>query len=67
MSHRFGHLLPSFQTMQVCAAAGITRIALILGVAEQPITADNIPEDVIMRQVRNPMNFCVFTPCVFII
>ena len=37
--------------MQLAAAAGVTRLLLIFGLMEQPITGDNIPEEVNMKQV----------------
>lgn len=46
----FTHLLPSFQTMQLSAAAGITRLALLLGQMQTPISAKNIPSIVVKRQ-----------------
>ncbi|XP_064642934.1 uncharacterized protein LOC135497133 [Lineus longissimus] len=46
----FGHLLPSFQSLQLAAATGLTRIALLFHLIEQPITGNLVPEEVITRQ-----------------
>lgn len=46
----FDHLIPSFQAMQLAAASGITRLLLVLGVMETPISGKNIPNDIILRQ-----------------
>ncbi|XP_033647162.1 uncharacterized protein LOC117306770 [Asterias rubens] len=46
----FEHLLPSFQSLQLSAAIGLSRIALLLGLMEQPITGNVIPDTVVMRQ-----------------
>ncbi len=48
----FEHLVPSFQSLQLSAAIGLSRIALLLGIMEQPITGNVIPDNVVMRQVR---------------
>ncbi|XP_038051976.1 uncharacterized protein LOC119724816 [Patiria miniata] len=46
----FDHLLPSFQSLQLSAAIGLSRIVLLLGLMEQPITGQVIPEKVVLRQ-----------------
>ncbi|XP_022092786.1 uncharacterized protein LOC110980430 isoform X2 [Acanthaster planci] len=46
----FEHLLPSFQSLQLSAAIGLSRIVLLLGLMELPITGQVIPEDVVIRQ-----------------
>ena len=48
---RFGNLIPSFQSLQLGAALGLVRLALIVGLINQPLTGTNIPEDVVNRQV----------------
>ncbi|XP_061174489.1 uncharacterized protein LOC133183563 [Saccostrea echinata] len=49
-AHWFGNLIPSFQSMQLGAALGLVRLALLVGLINQPLTGTNIPEDVINRQ-----------------
>lgn len=44
-------VLPSFQAMQFSAAAGLSRMLLILGAMEPTITGENVSEDVVQRQV----------------
>ncbi|XP_059154386.1 uncharacterized protein LOC131939877 [Physella acuta] len=50
VQHWFGSLSPTYQSLQLGAALGITRLGLLLGVLKQPITGESIPEDVILRQ-----------------
>lgn len=51
-SFRFGKLLPSFQAGQFSAAAGISRLLIILGALHPTVEGDGVPEDVVQRQVR---------------
>ncbi|XP_064596735.1 uncharacterized protein LOC135463405 [Liolophura sinensis] len=46
----FGHLLPSFQSLQLGAAVGLTRIALLLGLVHQPLQLADLPEEIVNRQ-----------------
>lgn len=48
---RYGNLIPSFQSLQLGAALGLVRLALIVGLISQPLSATNLPEDVVNRQV----------------
>ncbi|KAH9512617.1 E3 ubiquitin-protein ligase rnf19a [Bulinus truncatus] len=50
LQHWFGSLGPTYQTLQLGAALGITRLGLLLGVLKQPITGDQVPERVTLRQ-----------------
>ena len=59
---RFGHLLPSFQTMQLSAAVGLTRLALLLGWMQQPLDAAYVPPEVISRQVSPLEPFVTIFP-----
>ena len=45
--------------MQLAAAAGVTRLLLIFGLLEHPITGNNIPEDVNMKQVSTLFFYCI--------
>lgn len=59
---RFGNLIPSFQSLQLGAALGLVRLALIVGLINQPLTGTNIPEDVVNRQVVHAcINHFIFT------
>ncbi|XP_026865275.2 uncharacterized protein si:dkey-122a22.2 isoform X2 [Electrophorus electricus] len=44
------HLVPSLQAMQLSAAAGASRLLLILGLLRPPLDGDAVPEDVLQRQ-----------------
>lgn len=44
------HLLPSKIAMQLGAATGLTRLALILRLLDLPIKAHYVPEEVVLRQ-----------------
>lgn len=46
----FDHLLPSFQSLQLSAAVGATRLAILVGLMDQPITGEDVPLEVIRRQ-----------------
>ncbi|XP_072038470.1 uncharacterized protein [Amphiura filiformis] len=46
----FEHLVPSLQSLQLSASIGIMRIALLLGMIEQPITGQVISDEVQNRQ-----------------
>ena len=48
---RYGQLLPSAQTLQLAAAVGVTRLALVLGLMEVPVQAPELEANVTMRQV----------------
>ena len=49
---RFGHILPSYQTLQLGAALGLTRFAIMLGILQHPLhMAAELPEDIVKRQV----------------
>ncbi|CAL1530323.1 unnamed protein product [Lymnaea stagnalis] len=50
LQHWFGSLSPTYQTLQLGAALGITRLGLLLGVLKQPIVGDSVPNNVILRQ-----------------
>lgn len=50
---RYGNLIPSFQSLQLGAALGLVRLALIVGLISQPLTGTNLAEDVVNRQVRH--------------
>ena len=51
---RFGHILPSYQTIQLGAALGLTRFAIMLGLLNHPLfTVAGMAEDTVKRQVRN--------------
>lgn len=44
-------LLPSLQARQFSAATGLSRLLIILGAMEPPLTGGNVSEEVIQRQV----------------
>ncbi|KAK3082415.1 hypothetical protein FSP39_004380, partial [Pinctada imbricata] len=46
----YSQLIPSFQSLQLSAALGITRLALILGLISHPMAKSGMPEDVENRQ-----------------
>ncbi|XP_071325701.1 uncharacterized protein [Trachinotus anak] len=46
----YGKLLPSFQARQFSAAAGLSRMLIILGVIEPTIKGENVSEEVVQRQ-----------------
>lgn len=48
---RYGRLLPSLQARQFSAAAGLSRLLIILGAIEPPLRGENASEEVIQRQV----------------
>lgn len=48
---RYGKLLPSLQAKQFSAATGLSRLLLILGAIEPTVTGEDVPEEVILRQV----------------
>uniref|UniRef100_A0A0B7B0A4 acylglycerol lipase n=1 Tax=Arion vulgaris TaxID=1028688 RepID=A0A0B7B0A4_9EUPU len=50
VQHWFGSLNPTYQTLQLGAALGITRLGLLIGALKQPITGDFVPDEVILRQ-----------------
>ncbi|BFZ11105.1 hypothetical protein BsWGS_14144 [Bradybaena similaris] len=50
IQHWFGSLNPTYQTLQLGAALGITRLGLLVGALKQPITGESIPEEVVLRQ-----------------
>jgi len=51
---RSQHLVPSFQSMQLAAAVGLARLALLIGLLDQPISGSltELPVDVVRRQVH---------------
>lgn len=49
---RFGQLVPTYQSLQLGAALGMTRIGLLLNLLKQPLSAEEMEPDVISRQVR---------------
>ncbi|XP_013395840.1 uncharacterized protein LOC106162942 [Lingula anatina] len=46
----FGQLIPSYQSLQLTAAMGLTRLALLTGYMEQPINSQLVSEEVVKRQ-----------------
>jgi hypothetical protein len=49
---RFGHMVPSFQTIQLGAALGITRLSIMFGYLQHPMNmAAEISEQTVQRQV----------------
>ncbi|XP_071942473.1 uncharacterized protein [Antedon mediterranea] len=46
----FDHLIPSYQSLQLSAAIGASRIGLLLNLMNQPIKNSDLPEDVEYRQ-----------------
>ncbi|KAK3761446.1 hypothetical protein RRG08_045145, partial [Elysia crispata] len=50
VQHWFGALGPTYQSLQLGAALGITRLGLLVGALQQPITGDDVPQDVVLRQ-----------------
>ncbi|RUS72499.1 hypothetical protein EGW08_019727, partial [Elysia chlorotica] len=50
VQHWFGSLGPTFQSLQLGAALGISRLGLLVGALQQPITGPAVPEAVILRQ-----------------
>ncbi|KAI4891109.1 hypothetical protein NFI96_032860, partial [Prochilodus magdalenae] len=46
----YTHLVPTLQMMQLSAAAGVSRLLLILGLLQPTIRGDNVLEEVIQRQ-----------------
>ncbi|ESO93742.1 hypothetical protein LOTGIDRAFT_228523 [Lottia gigantea] len=46
----FGQLIPTYQTLQLGAALGLTRLALLLGVLKHPLVNTNIDTDIEYRQ-----------------
>ncbi|XP_006825538.1 uncharacterized protein LOC102804363 [Saccoglossus kowalevskii] len=48
----FGHLVPSFQALHTSAIVGLSRIALLMGLMQQPIIGPEftLPDDVVARQ-----------------
>uniref|UniRef100_A0A2C9M4K3 acylglycerol lipase n=1 Tax=Biomphalaria glabrata TaxID=6526 RepID=A0A2C9M4K3_BIOGL len=48
--HWYGSLGPTYQTLQLGAALGITRLGLLLGILKQPIIGEHVPENVMLRQ-----------------
>ncbi|XP_048737241.2 uncharacterized protein LOC125652243 [Ostrea edulis] len=49
-AHWFRNLIPNFQSLQLGAALGLVRLALLVGLMNQPLTGTNLPEDVTNRQ-----------------
>ncbi|CAH1790667.1 unnamed protein product [Owenia fusiformis] len=47
----FGHLIPWQQSLQLAAATGLTRFALLLGLMEQPLAGANQTMEQIARQI----------------
>lgn len=48
---RYMKLLPSLQARQFSAATGLSRLLIILGAMEPPLSGGNVSEEVIQRQV----------------
>lgn len=46
----YGHLVPKFQSLQLGAALGLTRLALLLGFLHHPLFDSELSENVIYRQ-----------------
>ncbi|KAK7446772.1 hypothetical protein BaRGS_00040239 [Batillaria attramentaria] len=46
----FGQLIPTFQSLQLGAALGVTRVGLLLGLLKQPLVATDIDPMVVNRQ-----------------
>ncbi|XP_060062563.1 uncharacterized protein LOC132543120 [Ylistrum balloti] len=46
----YGQMVPMFQSLQLGAALGLTRLALLLGFLHQPLFDSELPEDVKYRQ-----------------
>ena len=60
---RFGHILPSYQTLQLGAALGLTRFAIMLGILQHPLhMAAELPEDIVKRQVLYSRSATYFEP-----
>ncbi len=49
---RFRQLIPTYQSFQLGAALGVTRLALMVGILQHPLSGAQLPTDVEMRQVR---------------
>lgn len=50
LQHWYNYIIPSYQTLQLGAALGITRLALLLGLLYQPMSGAELPEKVEYRQ-----------------
>ena len=48
---RFGQLIPTYQSLQLGAALGMTRLGLLLGVLKQPLIDTHLEDSIISRQV----------------
>ncbi|KAK6168011.1 hypothetical protein SNE40_021921 [Patella caerulea] len=46
----FGQLIPTYQTLQLGAAIGLTRLALIVGVLKHPLSGSQMTQDIEYRQ-----------------
>ncbi len=49
--YRYSHLVPSLQMMQFSAAAGLSRLLIILGVLKPVFQGGDVSEELIQRQV----------------
>ncbi|CAG5128197.1 unnamed protein product [Candidula unifasciata] len=50
VQHWFSSLTPTYQTLQLGAALGITRLGLLVGALKQPIIGESVPDEVVLRQ-----------------
>lgn len=50
VQHWFGALGPTYQSLQLGAALGITRLGLLIGALQQPIIGEQVPEEIVLRQ-----------------
>lgn len=48
---RYSHLVPSLQMMQFSAAAGLSRLLIILGMLKPLIQGDGVSEEILQLQV----------------
>ncbi|XP_076437551.1 uncharacterized protein LOC143276788 [Babylonia areolata] len=46
----FGQLVPTYQSLQLAAALGLTRVGLLLGILKQPLPAAHLDPTVVNRQ-----------------
>ena len=54
---RFGQLIPTYQSLQLGAALGMTRLGLLLGVLKQPLIDTHLEDSIVSRQVMVQYNF----------
>ncbi|KAL8572158.1 hypothetical protein ACOMHN_057833 [Nucella lapillus] len=46
----FGQLVPTYQSLQMAAALGLTRVGLLMGVLKQPLPPSLLPPTIVNRQ-----------------